>query len=25
MSMTINYDGISTPFTMGVQSGNIPE
>ncbi len=25
MSMTINYDGISTPFTMGSRSGNIPE
>jgi FtsP/CotA-like multicopper oxidase with cupredoxin domain len=25
MSMTINYEGISTPFTMGVLSGNIPE
>lgn len=25
MSMTINYDGISTPFTMGHRSGNIPE
>jgi len=25
MSMTINYDGIYTPFTMGTQSGNIPE
>ena len=25
MSMTINYEGISTPFTMGSRSGNIPE
>ncbi len=25
MSMTINYDGITTPFTMGTDSGNIPE
>src|SRR2546422_4118976 len=25
MSMTINYDGIYTPYTMGTQSGNIPE
>ena len=25
MSMTINYQGISTPFTMGVRSGNVPE
>jgi FtsP/CotA-like multicopper oxidase with cupredoxin domain len=25
MSMTINYEGISTPFTMGTRSGNIPE
>ena len=25
MSMTINYDGITTPFTMGTRSGNIPE
>jgi FtsP/CotA-like multicopper oxidase with cupredoxin domain len=25
MSMTINYEGIYTPFTMGTQSGNIPE
>ncbi len=25
MSMTINYDGISTPFTMGTRSGNVPE
>ena len=25
MSMTINYDGIYTPFTMGTASGNIPE
>jgi FtsP/CotA-like multicopper oxidase with cupredoxin domain len=25
MSMTINYDGIATPFTMGRRSGNIPE
>lgn len=25
MSMTINYDGISTPFTMGSRSGNVPE
>lgn len=25
MSMTINYVGVSTPFTMGTQSGNQPE
>jgi FtsP/CotA-like multicopper oxidase with cupredoxin domain len=25
MSMTVNYDGISTPFTMGTRSGNVPE
>jgi FtsP/CotA-like multicopper oxidase with cupredoxin domain len=25
MSMTINYEGISTPFTMGMHSGNVPE
>jgi FtsP/CotA-like multicopper oxidase with cupredoxin domain len=25
MSMTINYEGIYTPFTMGTASGNIPE
>ena len=25
MSMTINYDGISTPYTMGSRSGNVPE
>jgi FtsP/CotA-like multicopper oxidase with cupredoxin domain len=25
MSMTINYEGISTPFSMGSRSGNIPE
>jgi FtsP/CotA-like multicopper oxidase with cupredoxin domain len=25
MSMTINYAGISTPFTMGTRSGNQPE
>ena len=25
MSMTINYDGVSTPFTMGSRSGNVPE
>jgi FtsP/CotA-like multicopper oxidase with cupredoxin domain len=25
MSMTINYEGIYTPFAMGTQSGNIPE
>ena len=25
MSMTINYEGISTPFTMGTRSGNVPE
>ncbi len=25
MSMTINYEGISTPFTMGSDSGNVPE
>lgn len=25
MSMTVNYDGYSTPFTMGSQSGNEPE
>jgi FtsP/CotA-like multicopper oxidase with cupredoxin domain len=25
MSMTINYEGISSPFTMGVRSGNVPE
>ena len=25
MSMTINYDGVFTPYTMGSRSGNIPE
>jgi FtsP/CotA-like multicopper oxidase with cupredoxin domain len=25
MSMTINYEGIYTPYTMGSRSGNIPE
>jgi len=25
MSMTINYEGVYTPFTMGTRSGNIPE
>ena len=25
MSMTINYEGFSTPFTMGSRSGNLPE
>ena len=25
MSMTINYEGIYTPFAMGTRSGNIPE
>lgn len=25
MSMTINYEGIYTPFTMGSRSGNVPE
>lgn len=25
MSMTINYEGVATPFTMGRLSGNIPE
>jgi FtsP/CotA-like multicopper oxidase with cupredoxin domain len=25
MSMTINYQGISTPFTMGVRTGNVAE
>jgi FtsP/CotA-like multicopper oxidase with cupredoxin domain len=25
MSMTINYTGVSTPFTMGSRSGNMPE
>jgi FtsP/CotA-like multicopper oxidase with cupredoxin domain len=25
MSMTINYAGVSTPFTMGTRSGNVPE
>jgi FtsP/CotA-like multicopper oxidase with cupredoxin domain len=25
MSMTINYEGISSPFTMGARSGNVPE
>jgi FtsP/CotA-like multicopper oxidase with cupredoxin domain len=25
MSMTINYAGISTPYTMGMSSGNVPE
>ena len=25
MSMTINYAGISTPYTMGTGSGNVPE
>jgi FtsP/CotA-like multicopper oxidase with cupredoxin domain len=25
MSMSVNYEGISTPFTMGARSGNVPE
>ena len=25
MMMTINYEGISTPYTMGTDSGNVPE
>ena len=25
MSMTIDYDGIYTPYSMGSLSGNIPE
>ena len=25
MSLTINYEGISTPYTMGTRSGNVPE
>ena len=25
MSMTINYEGVSTPYTMGTDSGNVPE
>jgi FtsP/CotA-like multicopper oxidase with cupredoxin domain len=25
MSMTVNYEGVSTPFEMGSRSGNIPE
>lgn len=25
MSMTVNYEGISTPFAMGMRSGNVPE
>jgi FtsP/CotA-like multicopper oxidase with cupredoxin domain len=25
MSMMVNYEGIYTPYTMGTQSGNIPE
>jgi hypothetical protein len=25
MSLTINYEGITTPFTMGMRSGNVPE
>lgn len=25
MSMTVNYAGITTPFTMGSRSGNVPE
>lgn len=25
MSMTVNYAGISTPYTMGTDSGNVPE
>ena len=25
MNMTINYEGVSSPFTMGRRSGNIPE
>jgi FtsP/CotA-like multicopper oxidase with cupredoxin domain len=25
MSMTINYAGISTPYTMGTSSGNVPD
>jgi len=25
MSMTINYEGVYTPYTMGTRSGNVPE
>jgi FtsP/CotA-like multicopper oxidase with cupredoxin domain len=25
MSLTINYEGITTPYTMGMKSGNVPE
>jgi Multicopper oxidase len=25
MSMTIDYVGVTTPFTMGAESGNVPE
>lgn len=25
MSMTVNYEGVSTPFSMGSRSGNVPE
>ena len=25
MSMTIDYAGVTTPFTMGAASGNVPE
>ncbi|TMD10819.1 MAG: hypothetical protein E6J00_14945 [Chloroflexi bacterium] len=25
MMMTINYEGISTPYSMGTDSGNVPE
>ena len=25
MSMTLNYEGITTPYTMGSRSGNVPE
>jgi len=25
MSMTVNYVGVTTPFTMGGRSGNVPE
>jgi FtsP/CotA-like multicopper oxidase with cupredoxin domain len=25
MAMTVNYDGVYTPFEMGTSSGNMPE
>ena len=25
MAMTVNYDGVYTPFEMGARSGNMPE